>query len=273
MISIVTASYNYEEFIGETISSVLNQTYQNWEMIIIDDCSNDGSVDIIKSFQDERIKLFTNPRNLGLAKTVQKGIEKATGDWIVFLESDDILKPDYLEKKVKIINKNPDVNLIFNDCEFFGDEKKTYDFNIVLKKTRHILSEKHYPANLFYNFFQSNKIFTFSNVAVKKSDLLKVDYEPKMDYLLDWHLWIQLAYLGKFYYIDEQLTKWRLHNNSYINVSIYKTPFDLQIPAYLKVFKKTLDIKILLYIPLALGVWYLRELKKFLRQKSVPNKR
>ena len=103
MISIVTASYNYAQYIGETIQSVLNQTYSDWELVIVDDCSSDNSVEVIKSFKDDRIKLFVNERNLGLKGTVKRGIELAQGDWVVFLESDDVITPDYLEKKAKIV--------------------------------------------------------------------------------------------------------------------------------------------------------------------------
>lgn len=70
MISIVTASYNYEQYIVETIQSVINQTYTDWELIVVDDCSTDNSVEVIKSFNDERIKLFVNEKNLGLKGTI-----------------------------------------------------------------------------------------------------------------------------------------------------------------------------------------------------------
>lgn len=86
-ISIVTASYNYENYIKETIKSVLNQTYQDWELIIIDDCSSDNSVNVIKSFQDDRIKLFVNKQNLGLAKTLKLGIEKQQEIGLFFLKA------------------------------------------------------------------------------------------------------------------------------------------------------------------------------------------
>ena len=101
MISIVTASYNYEQYIGETIQSVLNQTYTDWELIIVDDCSSDNSLKVIKSFDDDRIKLFVNKKNMGLKYTVKRGVELAKGDWVVFLESDDLITPDYLENKYK----------------------------------------------------------------------------------------------------------------------------------------------------------------------------
>ena len=133
-ISIVTASYNYEKYIKETIHSILNQTYKDWEMIIVDDCSTDNSVDIIKSYNDDRIKLFVNEKNLGLKETLKRGIKEASSEWIAFLESDDVLAPDYLEKKVEIIKKYPDINLIFNDCEFFGDDERVKAFEHALKK-------------------------------------------------------------------------------------------------------------------------------------------
>ena len=175
-VSVVTASYNYQDYIKEAIQSVLNQTYKDLELIIVDDCSTDNSVQVINSYKDDRIKLFVNEKNLGLQKTVKRGIENASGEWIVFLESDDILKPDNIEKKVRIAQKYKDVNLIFNDCEFFGDEEKVSDFTVALKKTRSLLRKKTYPQNMFYNFYLSNKVFTFSSVMAKRDDLLKISF-------------------------------------------------------------------------------------------------
>lgn len=271
-ISIVTASYNYQNYIKETIQSVLDQTYSDWELIIVDDCSTDNSVDVIKSFSDDRIKLFINEKNLGLAQTVKRGVECATGDWIVFLESDDLITSDNIEKKVEIVKKYSDLNLIFNDCEFFGDENKVRDFSIALKKTRALLKKKNYPQNMFYNFYLSNKIFTFSSVMAKREDLLKISYTPPIDSLLDWWLWVQLAYIGKFYYISEKLTKWRLHTDSYIYKSNHYSPKQLQMKIYFAMFKKYQNIFILLFIPFAQFIWYLQQIKKNLK-KLIFNKR
>lgn len=271
-ISVVTASYNYQDYIKETIQSVLDQTYNDWELIIVDDCSTDNSVDVIKSFNDERIKLFINEKNLGLAQTVKRGVEYATGEWIVFLESDDLITPDNIEKKVQIIKKYSDLNLIFNDCEFFGDKNKVKDFSIALKKTRILLKNKNYPTKMFYNFYLSNKIFTFSSVMAKREDLLNISYNPPIDSLLDWWLWVQLAYIGNFYYIPEKLTKWRLHKNSYIessnNISLNKIHNEM----YYRMFKKYKKIKILIFIPFAQIIWGLQQAKKFLT-KLIFNKR
>ena len=135
-ISVVITSYNYEKYIKETIQSVLNQTYKDWELIIVDDCSSDNSVDVIKSFNDSRIRLYINEENLGLAKTLKLGIEKATGDWIVFLESDDLINPDYITRKIQVIKNNNNISLVFNDCNFFGESSRVNDFNTALYKTR-----------------------------------------------------------------------------------------------------------------------------------------
>ena len=120
-ISIILTSYNYEEFISQSIESVIAQTICDWELIIIDDGSKDNSVNIIKSYceKDSRIKLFQheNGVNKGLPDTVKLGIEKASGEWIAFLESDDSIVPEYLEEKFKIINNNPSVNFIFNESQ------------------------------------------------------------------------------------------------------------------------------------------------------------
>lgn len=265
-ISIVTASYNYQDYIKETIQSVLDQTYNDWELIIVDDCSTDRSVDVIKSFNDERIKLFINEKNLGLAQTVKRGVECATGDWIVFLESDDLITSDNIEKKVEIIKKYPDLNLIFNDCEFFGDTERIKKVENDLQKTRKILKYKKYPAKMFYNFYLSNKIFTFSSVMVKRDDLLNVNFETPIDMLLDWWLWIQLSYLGKFYYIPEKLTKWRLHMDSYVLQSIYSSPNQFQMKIYWEIFKKQKNIFILIFIFFEQIIWTLQKHKRRLKR-------
>ena len=110
LISIITASYNYENYIKETIESVQAQTYKDWEMIIVDDGSTDNSVDVIKSYveKDSRIKLFQheNCQNKGLCESLKLGITKSQGDWLIILESDDTIVNTYIEEKLKIINEN-----------------------------------------------------------------------------------------------------------------------------------------------------------------------
>jgi len=243
-ISVITASYNYEQYIGETIESVLNQTYTDWEMIIIDDGSTDGSVEVIKSYNDPRIRLIENKQNKGLKETLLTGIAQASGEWVAFLESDDMWGPDYLEKKIAIAQKYPDIALIFNDCELFGDEERIAKVNFNREANRKWLRKQRFPKNMFYDFYIYNRISTFSCAMCKKEPLEKLDFNTPIECLLDWWLWIQLAQkrgkCNQFYYIDEKLTRWRLHKQSYICSAPCRTPMALQWKAYTMLGKKYL---------------------------------
>ena len=105
LVSIITPSYNCAKFIGETINSVLAQTYQNWEMLIVDDCSTDNSEEVIKSFGDPRIKYLKNERNSGAAISRNYALREAKGRWIAFLDSDDLWMPEKLERQIAFMEE------------------------------------------------------------------------------------------------------------------------------------------------------------------------
>lgn len=107
-VSIIMPNYNCEKFIDETINSVLAQTYGNWELLIVDDCSTDNSVEIIKRYcdTDERIKLLVNETNSGAAASRNWALREATGRWIAFLDSDDIWLPQKLEMQLAFMTDN-----------------------------------------------------------------------------------------------------------------------------------------------------------------------
>ena len=221
-VSIVTASYNYQDYIKETIESVLAQTFDDWEMIVIDDGSKDNSVEVIKSYceKDSRIKLFQHEGgvNKGLIETIKLGIEKSQGEWIVFLESDDTITPDYLEEKLKITTENPDVKLIYNDINLFGEEqavKEMYeDYFVEFYETMDKIKSHN---DLLREFKTKNVIPTFSIVMLKKEILNDVDYNCVIPQWIDYYIWTQLAGKHKFYYVNKKLTNWRIHKSSYNN--------------------------------------------------------
>ena len=101
LVSIIMPSYNTAKYIGESIRSVQNQTYENWELIIIDDCSTDNSEEILKkySLEDNRICYLKNEKNSGAAVSRNRGLRKAKGKWIAFLDSDDLWDKEKLEKQ------------------------------------------------------------------------------------------------------------------------------------------------------------------------------
>ena len=106
LVSIIMPSWNTDRYIAESIQSVINQTYSNWELIIVDDCSTDNTDDVVASFQDERIKYFHNEKNSGAALTRNRALIEARGEWIAFLDSDDLWSPKKLEKQIAFMKEN-----------------------------------------------------------------------------------------------------------------------------------------------------------------------
>ena len=123
LLSIITPMYNYEKYIGQTIESVLNQTYKNWEMLIVDDCSNDNSPNIVKEYVqiDNRIKYIRVNKNKGVSNARNTGLQQARGRFIAFLDSDDIWNNSKLEDQVQFMIKN-DCTITFTSYELIDED-------------------------------------------------------------------------------------------------------------------------------------------------------
>ena len=106
LVSIITPSYNTSRFIGKTIESVLSQTYKNWEMIIVDDCSTDNTDEVVSKYKDPRIRYLKNKKNSGAAISRNYALREAKGKWIAFLDSDDLWMPEKLEKQIAFMEDN-----------------------------------------------------------------------------------------------------------------------------------------------------------------------
>ena len=114
LVSIVMPNYNGGKYLKETIDSVLSQTFDNWELLFVDDCSTDNSLEIVRSYADERIRIFQNETNRGAAVSRNRAIEAANGRWIAFLDSDDLWLPEKLEKQVAFM-KDKEIVFSFTD--------------------------------------------------------------------------------------------------------------------------------------------------------------
>lgn len=249
-VSVVITSYNYDRYIKDAIESVLSQTYSDFELVIIDDCSADNSVNIINQFEDERIKFIQNEQNLGLKSSMQKAISCCSGEWIAFLESDDLWLPNTLEKRLACAEKYSQVGIIFNDVLEFGDENWLLAVKNNFERVRKILSKKTFPKNIFYDINVHNLILTFSSVMIKRELFENISFETPIDALLDWWLYIHIAYNTEAYYIKDKLTKWRQHKQSYIMRKNKKSKFKMaNIEAYLDVYKTNkLGVKFLPFL-------------------------
>ena len=202
-ISIVTPVHNSEKYISETIISVKNQTYQNWELILIDDCSADNSLNIIKksATEDSRIKILRNKENSGPAITRNKGIKVAKGDFITFIDGDDIWLPNFLEISLKTCQDN-NYEFVFASYKRLDESLKPYisDF-LVPNKVNYNDILKACPIPCLTAFIDIRRIGKF--------------YMPIMDKRQDWGFWLAvLKHVDYAYGIPEPLAIYRMRKNS-----------------------------------------------------------
>jgi teichuronic acid biosynthesis glycosyltransferase TuaG len=141
LVSVIMPSWNTGKFIAESIQSVIDQTYKNWELLIVDDCSTDNTDQVVASFNDDRIRYLKNKKNSGAALTRNKAIREARGEWIAFLDSDDLWFPKKLERQIKFMKKN---NLVFSYHEYVKIDEESKQLNIYVSGPRVVTKRKMY---------------------------------------------------------------------------------------------------------------------------------
>lgn len=211
LVSIITPVYNGQDFLDRSIKSVLAQTYENWELLLIDDGSSDNSVQIIKYYlEDNRIKLLRNESNSGIPTTRNKGIENSTGEFIALLDQDDEWLPHKLEKQVnKFLEIDDSFGLIYSNVEVRTDQ------GILADQKKEIEPEASIQSNL--ELMLSRNLITSPTAMVKRKALEEVGL---FDESIRWggddyDLWIRIAHKFKFDYIDEVLCIRHEHQQNY----------------------------------------------------------
>ena len=200
-ISVIMAAYNAEKTINQAIESVLAQTYSNWELIVVNDCSSDQTVALVEAYTDPRIRLINNPKNSGVSLTRARGADAAKGEWIAILDSDDAWTSDKLEKQAQLhIQKN--ANLMFTASRFMDADGNLIDWVL------------HAPEKIDYRRLLKQNLVSNSSVLVRK-ELYQKHYVIGDGMHEDFACWLQILRTGeKAYGIDEPLLIYRLSGNS-----------------------------------------------------------
>lgn len=203
LVSIITPTYNCGKFIARTIESVINQTYENWEMIIVDDCSKDNTKEIVEQYtsNDDRIKYFLLEKNSGAAVARTKAMELAQGNYMAFLDSDDIWKCDKLEKQLAYMKEN-NLNFCCTAYEQIDeDDNKLSRVIKTVKKTdynRLLLDCPVGNSTVMYNVEKMGK-FEVPNIRKRNDDAL----------------WLQMLKKEKYIYgMPAVLMEYRIRENS-----------------------------------------------------------
>jgi len=217
LISIVIPMYNAQKFILETIDSVLNQTYKNWEMIIIDNCSSDKSCELITSLNDDRINLIKLDANsAGPARPRNIGIENSKGEYIAFLDADDLWSSDKLEKQLEYMLKH---NITFSSTNsMFVDELS----NPIDNKYKIVTFFKKYDKKATVCDLIKNKFIATSSVMVKKELLVDFSESKELVSVEDLGQWLHLLHNKKvkYFYFSEKLLIYRILKKSVSNRTI-----------------------------------------------------
>lgn len=205
LVTVVTPSWNSEKYIEETIRSVQAQTYKAWEMVIVDDCSTDNTVEIVKkiSAEDPRVKLIALEENGGAAKARNISMRSGTGRFVAYLDADDIWKPEKLEKQVEFMKKNK-CGFSCTSYEVIGDDGTPKN------KYVHMLPKVDYVGFLTNNLLQTVGIMVDTSIVDKKHIEM-----PDLRRRQDAATWFQVLKAGyECYGLDEILAEYRRAENS-----------------------------------------------------------
>ena len=208
LVSVVIPTFNHSNYLGKAISSVIDQTYKNWELLIIDNYSTDNTKKVINSFNDRRIKSFLI-KNFGIiAKSRNAGILAAKGEWIAFLDSDDWWEKNKLQKCTNLINNK--VDLIYHDLLI-----ESYNRPLL---TRKLIKSRKLQKPILIDLLENGNAISNSSVIVRKKILKKVgliDESKELVAAEDYNTWLKIADLtNQFLYMPEILGYYSMHNQS-----------------------------------------------------------
>lgn len=210
LISVIIPCYNQGKFLEEAVKSVINQKYNNYEIIIINDGSTENeTIEILKQARWDKTKIV-NTKNQGLSKTRNYGYKLSKGEYIQFLDADDYLLEDKFNKQIRAFEINPSIDICYSDFEYHNEITNKMENSYLPTK----LSEK--PLEDLIYGWQRNVSIPI-HCGLFKSSVWGVNnpFLENFDAVEDWIMWIELAYNNKqFYYIDEQLVAYRIHNQS-----------------------------------------------------------
>jgi len=205
LVSIIMNCFNGEKYLREAIDSVISQTYENWELIFWDNQSKDKSSEIFKSHKDKRLKYFLANQHTSLYKARNLAIEKSNGDYIAFLDTDDLWEKDKLELQMHFFN-NPEIGAVFTNAWII---KKSIE-----KKKLH--EKKKLPQGYIYNNLIKHFNVGIVTIVIRKKyyEKLNKKFDERFSHIGDFDLFLRLSKICKFHGIQKPLASYRLHGKN-----------------------------------------------------------
>lgn len=208
IITVLMAVYNGEKYLKQAVDSILSQTFKDFEFVIVNDCSSDSTVDIIKSYNDKRILIYNNETNLGQTKSLNIGLKHAKGRYIFRMDADDYSMPERIEKQYNYINEYPEYTVVGTDCLVVDESNIAKSISRGCSKYEDIIIR-------MLNGSPINHV----SVVMKKEAILAVGgYNSEYKISADFDLWSRLVRKGyKITTLPEILSAYRFSDSSYSN--------------------------------------------------------
>ena len=204
LVSIIMNCHNSERYLAEAIESVINQKYKNWELIFWDNFSTDRSSKILNSYKDKRIKYFLSEEFTSLGKARNLALKKVSGEFVAFLDCDDLWHPDKLKKQIPFF-KDKKVGLVISNTIFFGENYKSK-----------VLYKKSPPQGYIFGELLEAYFISLETAIVRFSSLKRLNefFDNRFEVIEEFDLFLRISLQYKLAYTNEILGKWRIHQNS-----------------------------------------------------------
>lgn len=273
LVTVIVPAYNHEDFILRSLQSVIIQTYENIELIVIDDGSKDNTYQKAIEFKnihlDKNITLLTK-KNEGVCRTLNKGIELAHGDYICFLASDDYWRKDKIEKQLTFMEMHTDVGLVFSDALFVYNNIESNDFWSEYKNGYQKYFNCGIQKKVLYTKLMKYLFIPSLTVMLRSHTLHSIGFfDTNLPYE-DIDMWLRFALNSKIGYIDEPLAYYRMHSNNISNDSkIMLYGYYLTLRKHFKYpeLKSHYLFKVLLVIAICWNLLKKRLIKAFLKNR------
>lgn len=203
LVSIIMNCRNGGKYLRESINSIKNQSYENWELIFIDNFSTDNSKNIFQELKDRRMKYIHTPKLLNLGSARQEGLKNCRGEFIAFLDTDDLWMSNKIEKQIKLFS-DLDVGMVISNTIFFSSTKEK------------IFYRKKPATGYVFNNLLINYYISLETLVCRKSYIDKIvfRFDSEFSMISDLDLTLRLSLVSKLEYCDEILAKWRVHSDS-----------------------------------------------------------
>tara|TARA_B100000579_G_C22803304_1_gene841110 strand:+ start:983 stop:1765 length:783 start_codon:yes stop_codon:yes gene_type:complete len=217
LITVIINCHNGEKYLREAIESVINQTYENWEIIFWDNFSNDKSKKIVKGFKENRIRYFYSKKFTNLYEARNLAIKKSKGAYICFLDTDDLWISNKLETQVNFIKKNK--NCLIQYSNYYVKREKSKKKYVKFKKS---LSSGNISKKLMKNY-----TLGILTVFIKKTIFKNQNFDKKFNIIGDFDFFIKLSLMHKIFYLHKPLAIYRVHDANYSKINLNKYVLEL----------------------------------------------